>query len=212
MSTGLRIIKLGGSLLDFEGLVPALHRWIASQSPCTNVVITGGGRLANFLRDFDRRHNLDPETAHWLAVRALRVTAHVAAKSFDRTPPLYDLHEMKQLESQGELFIILDVYRFMTQTEPNSPGTPLPRDWSVTSDSIAARFAEVTGAEQLVLLKSALPPADCDDWLAAARQGFVDAYFPTAAARLSRACCVNLRHPDAPRWCARRDAARLAKD
>ncbi|MCA9240540.1 MAG: hypothetical protein KDA37_10085, partial [Planctomycetales bacterium] len=53
--------------------------------------------------------------------------------------------------------------------------------WQVTSDSIAARVAEVLDAE-LVLLKAAPPPDGRRqdlDWLADA--GYVDRWFPRAS-------------------------------
>jgi hypothetical protein len=65
----------------------------------------------------------------------------------------------------------------------------------VTSDSIAARVAWELAASELVLLKSAAPPAGTFDKLAAA--GFVDASFPRAAAELT-VRIVNLRAEGAP--------------
>jgi aspartokinase-like uncharacterized kinase len=76
----------------------------------------------------------------------------------------------------------------------------LPHPWQATSDSIAARLAEVLAAD-LVLLKSANPPVkrpevgDRATWLAelAARE-YVDAWFPQAAASIRRVEMVNLRN------------------
>ena len=60
-----------------------------------------------------------------------------------------------------------------------------------TSDSIAARLAEVLGADEVVLLKSQDPPSQAS-LAELAASGYVDAWFPEAAAGLS-VRLVNLR-------------------
>ena len=69
---------------------------------------------------------------------------------------------------------------------------PLPHSWDVTSDSIAARLAVLAGADELVLLKSGLPAGSLT-LAQAAETGYVDRYFPVAAAGVPRVRCVNLR-------------------
>ena len=64
---------------------------------------------------------------------------------------------------------------------------PLPDDWSVSSDSIAARAAGYLGAVELVLLKSTLADGDQPD--------YVDGYFAVAARGIPRVRFVNLRDP-----------------
>jgi aspartokinase-like uncharacterized kinase len=85
---------------------------------------------------------------------------------------------------------ILDPLPYLLAAEAATKFTPLPHSWDVTSDSIAARVAAELQAE-LVLLKSTPPPSD--DLPAAAASGYVDPYFPTAAAGLQSVRFVNLR-------------------
>jgi 5-(aminomethyl)-3-furanmethanol phosphate kinase len=162
----VRVIKLGGSLLDWPDWAGQFHRWLAAQSPAANVLVVGGGAIVDALRELDRASPLSAETAHWLAVRAMNLTAAVAAELLGDVPGLE----------------VLDVESFLREDQHNADA--LPCGWHVTSDSIAARVATARKAGELVLLKSALP-ADRD---------YVDAHFPIAAGN-QPVRFVNLRDP-----------------
>ncbi len=195
--TGLRIVKLGGSLLDFDELPTALRRWFGEQTPATNLVIVGGGHLADQIRNCDRRFHLGDDAAHRLAIRAMGVNAHLLAELIGARI-VSGLNEVTSVA--GEI-LILDPVRMLLDGEPPLPSAALPRDWNTTSDSIAAHVAQLSEADELVLLKSALPRAgDCRNWRSAAAIGFVDAHFPSIAASLPAVRCVNLRDPHMPQW------------
>jgi 5-(aminomethyl)-3-furanmethanol phosphate kinase len=185
-SGALRVVKLGGSLLDLPDLGSRIHAWLAVQRPGASVFVAGGGILADAIRAADRLHGLDEDTAHWLCVEAMSITARLAAAVLH--VPL--VREFDRLSDERGC-VVFDVQPLLRSHEPLLPGSPLPRGWEVTSDSIAARLADVLLADELVLLKSALPPR-CDRAEAAA-VGYVDGHFPQAAARLKRIRCVNLR-------------------
>jgi aspartokinase-like uncharacterized kinase len=182
-----RVIKLGGSLLDWPAWPAALRDWLARQAPAANISIVGGGPLVDQLRQLDRRHHFSPDAAHWLAIRLMSVTAAIAAELLPEARRVAALAEL-QFSAAAPLQI-LDVESFLRADE-NSPAA-LPKSWEVTSDSIAARVATVLGADEMVLLKSALPAAGSvrETW---SRSGFVDAHFAHASSGLS-VRCVNLR-------------------
>ena len=186
----LRVIKLGGSLLDWSELLAAFQEWLAEQSPAANVIVVGGGSLVEAIRALDRAHRLPDEAAHWLAIRAMGVTAALVAEVLD-APLVESLAAVDNLP--GSVFL-LDVERLLR--EDAAGRDPLPVGWQVTSDSIAARVAQVARAAELVLLKSALP-SDPIDWAAWSREGYVDEYFPIASAGLT-VRAVNLRAIPSP--------------
>jgi aspartokinase-like uncharacterized kinase len=185
MRPAVRVVKLGGSLLDWPELPVALREWLATQPPAANLLIVGGGSLVEAVRALDRIHELSDEGAHWLAIRAMGVTATLVAELLD--VPLID----SRVDSQGlrEGVCVLNVERLLR--EDAAGPDPLPASWQVTSDSIAARAARVVGATELVLLKSA-PPTVASDHAAWSQEGYVDAYFPIASKGLT-VRAVNIR-------------------
>ena len=185
---GVRVIKLGGSLLDFDPLVTAWSRWLGEQSPAANVVIVGGGKLVEAIRDLDDANALGEEAAHWLSVRAMGYTAANVASIL---PDVELVSRLDELDLTSAATTILDVWQFLFDDD-RFTASPLPCSWQVTSDSIAARVAQRLAAQELVLLKSASPPAFAS-LPALAEQKFVDAYFPQAVPAGLSVRSVNLR-------------------
>jgi len=191
------VIKLGGSLLDNTNLVPRLRAWLAAQPSMPNVLVVGGGRLADAIRDAFAMHTLGEEAAHWLCIRLLGVTAELVARILPEAVLRKRYDELIE-ESQAARLVVFEPEQFLREEASVLASVcanrlaPLPHTWDVTSDSIAARLAEVLNAEELVLLKSALPSGVSTPKQAAAAH-YVDRYFPIAAACLPRIRCVNLR-------------------
>src|SRR5690606_31673474 len=80
MASALRVIKIGGSLLDWPELPIRFRRWLAAQPPASNVIVVGGGPIVEGLRTVDRAHRLSIESSHWLAISAMSLTARIAAE------------------------------------------------------------------------------------------------------------------------------------
>jgi len=66
----------------------------------------------------------------------------------------------------------------------------IPKNWDITSDSLAAWLAAKLGAERLVLVKSAAFSQHETTLVQLSREGIVDASFPEFAARLS--CPIHM--------------------
>jgi len=188
----VRVVKVGGSLFDMPRLGERLQRWLDAQPPATNILVAGGGELANSIRELDRLHGIGELPAHWLCVRAMAVTARVLVDLMPNSALVDDLESARQLTATRPFRSgIFDPMPLLMREEPKLPGVVLPHGWSVTSDSIAARVAELLSADELVLLKSNLPP--CDGFEEAAGANYVDEFFPNIAGQLAGVRCVNLR-------------------
>ena len=189
-AAGPRVIKLGGSLLDWPQWPDAFRRWLALQAPAANILIVGGGALVEQLRRFDSQQPMAPETAHWLSIRAMSLTAEIVAERLPEARLVCSLEVVASAKS-GELKIF-EVESLLRAEQQQAEA--LPCSWEVTSDSISARVAAALNARELVLLKSTLPegPASREAW---SRAGFVDAYF-SRVAFCAPLRCVNLRNPE----------------
>ena len=197
MKPPLRIVKLGGSLLDVEGLRGRLLAWLRAQKPKTTALVVGGGSIADAIRAIDRAQGLSPEAAHWLAIDSMGVTARLTAELFPEFALVHSLAAVCPAAVQGAAIgdvVIIDVPRVLRAA---APADALPASWSVTSDSIAAWMAGKLAADELVLLKSKLPHGELDLKLLA-DEGYVDSFFPHAAAKLERVRFVNLRDASYP--------------
>lgn len=188
----LRVIKVGGSLLNWPELPLALDAWLTEQPPAIDVLIAGGGDLVDAIRDASRMFLLDDEAAHWRAIDAMSITCLVLAGILADAKLISAFSELQLSIGRSPCQrIVFDPNSFLREHERRLPGCLLPHDWSVTSDSIAARVAEVLKADELVLLKSADPPAN--DATELANRGFVDRYFPAFDRCCFRPRFVNLR-------------------
>ena len=202
-----RVIKIGGSLMErlLCDCTP-LSVWLTAQTPATNLIITGGGVWADAVRELYRRGATTDESAHWLAIRAMQLTSSLlgALQPTWQTDPGWMSHldcgscrtaEGRVHDALHNANYLLDPHQFMREIEPQAPGERLIVGWQVTSDSIAARLAEVIDADELVLLKSCRPAdrvfshdlattSSGYNWQHLASVGYVDEWFPRAASRV----------------------------
>src|SRR5579862_134578 len=74
MAETLTVVKIGGSLYDLPDLRSRLQRWL-DRLPGRILLVPGGGRTTDVIRDFDAVHSLGEERSHWLALRALALNA-----------------------------------------------------------------------------------------------------------------------------------------
>ena len=186
-----RVVKLGGSLLDWPELISRLRAWLAAQPPAENLLVIGGGKLADAIREADRIHHVGDEVSHWLCIRAMAMHAEMIAALLPEATTITSLRSLRSLEPRPRLLIV-DPWPVLRYEDPTVMGDQaLPASWDVTSDSIAARFAALAEASQLVLLKSQLPSgATISDAMSA---GYVDGFFDCACRGLENIHFASLR-------------------
>ena len=197
----LRIVKIGGSLLDYEDLPKAWGNWLSRQPELPTVIVVGGGSLVDQVRSWNERYPLEEEAAHWMCIRAMTITASLLQQRLPGTSLVQEWVDLKRQLAEERPFAprVFSVESFLRSVEPGLAGVPLPCSWDVTSDSIAARIAEVLAARELVLCKSIPQNADAS-WHEQAKAGHVDARFPVIAEKIASIRWLNLRSDGVISW------------
>lgn len=195
----IHVIKLGGSLLDLPDLPQRWSEFASSHLIGRPLLIVGGGRAADTVRDFDRRFDLDETAGHWLAVQAMAFNARLVASVLPQAS-LTSTQSQMRANWQENGVAVLDPIAHLEGAEQVGPG--VPHRWSYTSDSIAAHVAISFQAVRLTLLKSTLPdgPDQLDGTINTkdvAEAGLVDGCFSDASRDVPSMDIVNLRH-DSP--------------
>ena len=173
MASELTVVKVGGSLYDLPDLRTRLWRWLETLKDDV-ILAPGGGPTADVVRDLDYWHGLGEESAHWVALQALSLNAHFLMRLLGEAC-IFTYKGQRSFWSRAGLMPILAPASFAHDDEKRPDH--LPHTWDVTSDSVAARFAIVSGARSLVLLKSVTIPPEMS-WAEASQLGFVDGMFP----------------------------------
>jgi aspartokinase-like uncharacterized kinase len=165
------VVKLGGSLLDFPQWPQRLEQFLQSyQHHC--VIVVGGGRTADLIRDWQSVHGFDDVSAHELALHAMQLNARAGVRILDAQ--LVESRDEARHCWQHEVLPVLDVVASVSHKESEDF---IPADWNATSDSIAAFIAGDWELQRLAILKSVDLP-DGDSLESAAEKQLVDPLVP----------------------------------
>lgn len=195
----IRVIKLGGSLLTLPNLNEKFQRWCDENPHPLSLVIVGGGGVVEAVRQIDRVSKLPEAFGHWTCIDLLQQTARMAHQILDNVELWESLDVLGERlakpdpSSTGPVTAIVQLGLCIGRGQPN---LGLPECWEVTSDALAAAFARIHAAEELVLMKSCDAPGDDSQWDQLAAAGFVDPYFAGLAKTIRRVRFVNLRSID----------------
>jgi 5-(aminomethyl)-3-furanmethanol phosphate kinase len=148
----LTVVKVGGGVGDdaLPSLCAALGEF-GRRDPL--LVVPGGARFADAVRDADRRFGLSAAAAHRMAILGMEQFGWLLSELIPDAERCTDLTRI----GTGRTRVLLPA---------GLPLDELPESWQVTSDSIAAWVADRVGAGRLVLVK-------------AVAGGGVDEYLPT---------------------------------
>jgi 5-(aminomethyl)-3-furanmethanol phosphate kinase len=141
------VIKVGGSLGQSHQLPELLRKISELSHRHKTLIIPGGGAFADAVRDYDSRFGLDTDVSHWMSIMGMDQFGHLLASLIPNGVRVRGLAAAREVLEIGRVPVIM-TYDLLRQTDA------LPRNWDVTSDSIAVWIAKLAEARQLVLLKS----------------------------------------------------------
>lgn len=167
------VLKLGGSLAESGRLRRLLALVSRARRPVA--IVPGGGAFADAVRKTQKKLGFSDAAAHDMAILAMHQMADA----------MIDL-EPRLLGAESLIGITRAWHRrripVWLPASLCADDRRIPRDWSITSDGLAARLAERLGNVELVLVKSRnVRRSLCAKTLA--RQGIVDPVFPTIVER-----------------------------
>jgi len=167
------VLKLGGSLAESGRLRAALALVKRARRPV--VVVPGGGPFADAVREMQAALRFSDEIAHDMALLAMHQMAEAMIALEPRLVAADTLVGMARAWRRGRIPVWLP-------TKLCAGDRRIPRDWSITSDGLAARLAERLGDVELVVLKSRKVSSNASA-KALARRGIVDPVFPVIVER-----------------------------
>jgi hypothetical protein len=199
------VLKVGGSLAVHPASIKRLCVELTSLAKNYRIlVVPGGGRFADTVRDFDKAYGLSDTAAHKMAVLAMDQFGLFLSDIAPNSGVFHSLNETKNIP-RGTLPIFLPS-RLIFRKDP------LEHSWDVTSDSIAAYIAGALHAEKLVLITDVdgiftedpkktssaklLTRVFAEELLSWKRRTSVDRTLPKMLLRIKLDCyVVNGKHP-----------------
>jgi len=167
------VVKVGGSLAETGRLRRALAIIKAARLPI--VIVPGGGPFAENVRELQRAMHFNDAVAHRLAMLAMHQMAELMMSLQGGLEIAQSLDEISAVLRRDEVPVWAPLRMI-------ADDVTIPAGWTATSDSLAARLAELLGGAHLVLLKSVNVEKEASA-KELARRDVVDPEFPTIVAR-----------------------------
>ncbi len=168
------VVKFGGSCATSSDLA----RWVAAieQAGLPIVVVPGGGPFANAVRRYQPRMGYGDEAAHEMAIMAMEQCGCALASLGKRMVKATDEAAIMAALERGNIPVWMPRHLVLSAPE-------IAKDWSVTSDSLAAWLAGRLPGARLCLFKQIdLPENATIDALAGAQivdESFTDLLHPS---------------------------------
>lgn len=140
------VIRIGGSLAEKPKVLRALCKTLSGIAERHKIlVVPGGGRFADAVRDVDRVYALSAKLSHRMAIIGMDQFGLLLSEIIPNSTVTDSLHEATSPLKTGTVSIFLPSKLF-------SHEEPLEPSWDVTSDSIAAYVADRVHANRLLLV------------------------------------------------------------
>ena len=201
------VIKVGGSLGENLSVLKTLCNRLSELSKKFSVIVVpGGGKFADVVREFDQKYALSPAVAHRMAILGMDQFGLMLSQVIPSSCATYSLRDAKRL-SEGKAMPIFLPSQMMLQEGPLEPS------WDVTSDAIAAYVTSQLNVHKLILVTDVdgiftsnpqkhsntqlIPKLSVSKLLTFAQRTSVDKYLPKLLLKARLDCyVVNGAYPE----------------
>lgn len=140
------VIKVGGSLLETPQVLKALGSELSSLAKEHQIVVVpGGGKFADIVRELDTRFRLPAAVSHRMAILGMDQYGFLLSKVIAHSEACDSLKAAREISRGGRIAILLPS-KVLRRFDPFKPS------WDVTSDSIAAYIAFKLNAAKVVFV------------------------------------------------------------
>ena len=140
------LLKIGGSLVNhpevFKKLMTNLSEWSKNKK---FGIITGGGILADKIRDFYEIYSLSEDNANWMAIKTQDILSSLINSMIENSILVDDLAGIKEIPN--DQIPIIEPYKILRKSDE------LPHSWSVTGDAIAIYIGKLLKVKNIILVK-----------------------------------------------------------
>lgn len=141
--TDLTVLKIGGSFINQQKQeeLTEIIRAVKKAKNHKFIIVTGGGKAADLVRNYDSNFHLKADSSHFAAVAAMELNSFMISDYFADFSFFSTNFDFKK---RINIFLPLAYYKKFD---------PLPHSWDVSSDSIALELGQRLKADNLFLIK-----------------------------------------------------------
>ena len=176
------VVKLGGSLQsssDLSGIISLL----AAHGAGRLIIVPGGGKYAEAVREQQAALAFSDEMAHKLALRAMEIYGTCLLAMDQRLTATDNFKDLSPLDD-NKVPVWFPYNMIVNQSD-------IEASWRVTSDSLSLWLARLLNIENVLIIKSILPGNRNYSAIGLSASGYLDNAFPQLLAG------SGLK----PRWC-----------
>jgi len=135
------VVKIGGSL--FPDYIDDLCD-VLIKSKEKIVLINGGGKLVNTLREFNENYDYSNDVNHWTAIKCMDIIGNLICDKNKDIIAINKIEDIPKIHKLNKIPLFLS-YDILKKEDP------LKHSWEVTSDSISCWLANKINAKLLIL-------------------------------------------------------------
>ncbi len=140
------VIKVGGSLAEKPENLRKLCETISNLGGRYQIlVVPGGGKFADLVREVDRQYSLTPVAGHKMAILGMDQYGLLLSALIRNSQATTTLAEAEEVVKSNKTAVLLPSHVMLEDQS-------LEVSWDVTSDSIAAYIANQIHAAKLILI------------------------------------------------------------